>query len=168
MSFKWSLGLSCLTICSCTLLFAWENACCSSLRKFSDFWHLTISEEILKKQKHTRKNPQSNKNKHIQRYKAWNRFWRTTFWSSLLQLLTYASPFQTNPLKLILLIAFSVKWCHISFLLFQLTPEMVIFAAFAAGSSPKNNRRQERVFVTHYWITSLDSYQLFYKMLVPD
>lgn len=70
---RWAPALCSLTICSWTLLLACENACCSSLRKFSDFWHLAISKEILKKE-----------NPHRERYKAQTRFWRrNNHWCSL-------------------------------------------------------------------------------------
>lgn len=72
-----SLELICLTICSWTLLLACRNACCSSLRKFSDFWHLAMSKEILKKE---------NTGRHVTN-KAWNRFWKRNEFSRLLSLL---------------------------------------------------------------------------------
>lgn len=89
-----SLELTSLTICSWTLLLACRNACCSSLRKFSDFWHLAMSKEILKKE---------NPDTHV-RKKAWNRFWKRNKFSCLLLLPIGTSKFQTNPLKFILIL----------------------------------------------------------------
>lgn len=88
-----SLELTCLTICSWTLLLACRNACCSSLRKFSDFWHLAMSKEILKKENTDR----------LVRNKAWNRFWKRNKFPWLL-LLIGTWKFQTKPLKLMLIL----------------------------------------------------------------